>query len=61
MHKILSPYKFNVTILADRWFKNTDLFKFINETLEWKYCIRCTKGLEIDIDSNKKIRRYNFN
>ena len=57
LHKILSPYKFNVTILADRGFKSTDLFKFIDETLKWKYCIRCTKDLEIDINGNNKIRK----
>lgn len=57
MHKILTPYKFNVTILADRGFKSTDLFKFIDETLEWKYCFWCTKDLEIDIDGNNKIRK----
>lgn len=57
MYKILISYKFNVTILADRGFKSTDLLKFINETLEWKYCIRCTKDLEIDIDSNNKIKK----
>ena len=57
MHKILSPYKFNVTILADRGFKSTDLFTFIDETLEWKYCFWCTKDLEIDINGNNKIRK----
>ena len=34
LHKILTPYEFDVTILADRGFKSIDLFKFIDETLK---------------------------
>ena len=37
---ILTPYEFEVTIIAERGFKSIDLFKFIDETLKWKYCIR---------------------
>ena len=53
LHKILTPYGFDVTILADRGFKSIDLFKFIDENLKWKYCIRCTKDLLIFIDGKK--------
>lgn len=45
LHNILNPYKFDVTILTDRGFKSIDLFSFIDEVLQWKYCIRCTKDL----------------
>lgn len=55
LHKILEPYNYNVTVLADRGFKSIDLFKFIDENLKWKYCIRCTKDLNIIIDNKPKI------
>ena len=55
LHKILTPYEFDVTILADRGFKSIDLFKFIDETLKWKYCIRCTKDMGISIVGKSKI------
>ena len=57
LHKILTPYGFDVTILADRGFKSVDLFEFIDKTLQWKYCIRCTKDLLIFIDGKSKIRK----
>ena len=57
LHKILTQYKFDVTILADRGFKSVDLFKFLDETLNWKYCIRCTKDLGISIDGKSKIKK----
>ena len=57
LHKILTPYKFDVTLLADRGFKSVDLFKFIDETLNQKYCIRCTKDLGISIDGKSKIKK----
>ena len=57
LHKILTPYKFDVTILADRGFKSVDLFKFIDETLNWKYCIRCTKDIGISIDGKSKTKK----
>ena len=59
LHKILTPYKFDVTILADRGFKSIDLFSFIDEELKWKYCIRCTKDLGIFIDGKNKIKNLN--
>ena len=43
--------------LKDRGFKSVDLFKFIDETLNWKYCIRCTKDLGISIDGKSKIKK----
>ena len=57
LHKILTPYEFDVTILADRGFKSIDLFKFIDETLKWKYCIRCTKDMGISIAGKSKIKK----
>ena len=57
LHKILNPYDFDVTILADRGFKSVDLFKFIDESLKWKYCIRCTKDLGISIVGKGKIKK----
>lgn len=57
LHKILTPYGFDVTILADRGFKSIDLFKFIDEVLQWKYCIRCTKDLGISIVGKRKINK----
>jgi hypothetical protein len=33
LHKILMPYNYDVTILADRGFKSIDLFQFIDEDL----------------------------
>ena len=35
LHKILTPYKFDVTILADRGFKSVDLFIFTYLYLNW--------------------------
>jgi hypothetical protein len=43
LHKIITPYGYDVVLLGDRGFRNVHLFKFINETLKWKYCIRCTR------------------
>ena len=57
LHNILTPYEFEVTILADRGFKSIDLFKFIDETLKWKYCIRCTKDMRISIAGKRKIKK----
>ena len=33
LYKVLKDYNYNVVLLADRGFKNTDLFKFIDEIL----------------------------
>lgn len=57
LHKILTPYNYDVTILADRGFKSVDLFKFIDKDLNWKYCIRCTKDLGISLNDKPKIRK----
>ncbi|WP_252250914.1 hypothetical protein [Clostridium sp. ZBS13] len=43
--------------LQDRGFKSVDLFKFIDETLQWKYCIRCTKDLGVSIVGKNKIKK----
>lgn len=57
LHNILIPYEFEVTILAERGFKSIDLFKFIDETLKWKYCIWCTKDMGISIAGKRKIKK----
>ena len=57
LHKILTPYEIDVTILTDRGFKSIDLFKFIDETLKWKYCIRWTKYMGISIIGKSKIKK----
>ena len=57
LHNILKTYEFEITILADRGFKSIDLFKFIDETLKWKYCIRCTKDMRISIAGKRKIKK----
>ena len=41
--------------------KSIDLFKFIYETLKWKYCIRCTKDIGISIAGKSKIKKLNKN
>ena len=57
LHNILTPYEFEVTIIAERGFKSIDLFKFIDETLKWKYCIICTKDMGISIAGKRKIKK----
>lgn len=44
-------------MLGDRGFRSVDLFKFIDETLKWKYCIRCNKNIGIFIKDNPKIKK----
>ena len=67
LHKILKHYDYNAILLADRGFKSIDLFKFIDETLGWKYCIRCTKYMRIliperpEIDKLEDIKMSNRN
>lgn len=55
--KGLTPYNCDVTILPDRGFKSVNLFKFIDEILQWKYCIRSTKDLGISIVGKNKIKK----
>ena len=57
LHKIITPYGYDVVLLGDRGFRSVDLFKFIDETLKWKYCIRCTKDIGIAIKDNPKIKK----
>lgn len=57
IHSILKPYNFEVTLLADRGFKNIDLFKFIDEDLNWNYCIRCTRDMLIEIENKPQIKK----
>lgn len=57
LHKIITPYGYDVILLGDRGFRSVDLFEFIDETLKWKYCIRCTKDIGITIKDNPKIKK----
>ena len=57
IHKIFSYYEGEVILLADRGFRSVDLFKFIDENLKWKYCIRCTKDISISIEYKEKIKK----
>ncbi|SHI07411.1 transposase [Clostridium grantii] len=57
IHKLATPYDFEVIILSDRGFKSVDLFEFIDKTLKFKYCIRCTKDLGITILDKPNIRK----
>lgn len=57
LHKIITPYAYDVVLLGDRGFRSIDLFKFIDETLKWKYCIRCTNNIGIAIKDNPKIKK----
>lgn len=57
LHKVLKDYNYNVVLLADRGFKSTDLFKFIDEILGWNYCIRCTKDMGIFIPEHPEIEK----
>ena len=44
LYKMLTPYNFDFIILAGRGFKSIDLFKFMDETFQWKYCIDTQKN-----------------
>ncbi|MFD3157089.1 hypothetical protein ACFIJ5_09545 [Haloimpatiens sp. FM7330] len=55
LYEILSSYNFDVILLGDRGFKSIDLFEFIHE-IGWKYCIRCTKDLLVEIKDKEKIK-----
>lgn len=57
LHDVLKHYDYNVTLLSDRGFKSIDLFRFIDEKLKWKYCIRCTKDLKVKIKDSPKIKK----
>nr|WP_242972004.1 transposase [Haloimpatiens massiliensis] len=55
LYEIFSSYNYDVILLGDRGFKSVDLFQFIQE-LGWKYCIRCTKDLLVEIQGKGKIK-----
>ncbi|WP_425447384.1 IS4 family transposase [Dethiothermospora halolimnae] len=57
IYSITKEYDYEVIVLADRGFKSIDLFKYIDEVLKFKYCIRCTKDLGIEIDGKSKIKK----
>ncbi|AGK96083.1 IS4 family transposase [Clostridium pasteurianum] len=52
---LISSYNYEVVLLADRGFKSIDLFKFINK-IGWKYCIRCTNDMLVNIEGKEKIK-----
>ena len=53
----LENYKYDIVVLADRGFKNTKLFEFVEKKLGWKYCIRCTKDVGVKIAGNRNIKK----
>lgn len=54
LKEIFKPYNYEVILLADRGFRNIDLFKFIDK-LEWKYCIRCPRDMLVQIEGQRKV------
>jgi hypothetical protein len=57
VYDLLSPYKYEVILLADRGFRSIKLFRFIDEELKWKYAIRCISTTNIKIIGNPKIKK----
>jgi hypothetical protein len=55
INELFAPYNYNVILLADRGFKSVDLFKVIDK-IGWKYCIRCTNGVTVEIKGKDKIK-----
>jgi hypothetical protein len=53
LYTILKPYNYKVIVLGDRGFKSTDLFSFIENKLNWSYCIRCTKSVSVKINGGR--------
>lgn len=60
VYKILKPHNFHVILLADRGFKSVDLFEFIDKTLKWKYCIRCTKDIFVQISDEVPSKKLEY-
>lgn len=52
---LISSYNYEAVLLADRGFKSIDLFKFIDK-IGWKYCIRCTNDMLVNIEGKEKIK-----
>jgi mRNA-degrading endonuclease RelE of RelBE toxin-antitoxin system len=57
VYELLSPYNFEVIVLADRGFRSVELFKFIHEELKWKYAIRCIATTNVTIPNKPKIKK----
>lgn len=57
LQSLFSPYDFSVTLLADRGFQDLKLFRFVEKTLKWKYCIRCKKDTTIKIKGKPNIKK----
>lgn len=55
LNEIFSSYDYEIVLLADRGFRSVDLFKFI-DNIGWKYCIRCTSDMLVQIENNKKVK-----
>jgi hypothetical protein len=53
VYNMIKRYDFDVIVLADRGFKSTLIFDFIQNKLKWKYCIRCTKDVWVHIDGKR--------
>ena len=52
--ELLEPYRYDVTILADRGFASINLFEYINQ-LGWKYYIRTKGGTKVHIEKDEVI------
>lgn len=52
--KMLEPYKYEVTVLADRGFGSVELFEYIDK-MGWKYYIRIKGGINIRVKEDEVI------
>lgn len=57
IHELLSPYNFDVILLADRGFRSVELFEFIDQELKWKYAIRCISTTNVRIPNKLEIKK----
>ena len=57
VYELLSPYNFEVIVLADRGFRSVELFKFIDEELKWNYAIRCILTSNVKIENKPKVKK----
>lgn len=54
VRKLLEPYKYEVTVLADRGFGSTELFEYIDK-IGWKYFIRVKGNYNVYIPEDEVI------
>lgn len=53
IYNMIKRYNFDVIVLADRGFKSIMIFDYIQKELKWKYCIRCTNDVWVNIEGKK--------